>query len=199
MFVWTSIDCKWTLTQSTQHHEPTSSVKCSTSDCSTSFTHTPILSLPGVNKCPEGSRCSKWTDIYPTPKSMCEQIWSNSYLYTSHTKTSGRCMQLWFMGPNPNKKVAAYYLNNGQQHQSTSPPLAFLVVASFYAILFHPWPLQYHLGESIKHDLKWCFISPAFFSSFELFSLLTDWFAVWPKTKLNYIMYCVYNLQTFVL
>uniref|UniRef100_A0A665U4V8 Folate receptor n=1 Tax=Echeneis naucrates TaxID=173247 RepID=A0A665U4V8_ECHNA len=50
--------------------------------------------------------------IYPTPKSMCEQIWSSSYLYTTLPKSSGRCMQLWFTGPNPNRKVAEYYLNN---------------------------------------------------------------------------------------
>ena len=56
--------------------------------------------------------CRKWTDVFPTPKSMCEGIWSKSYLYTTLSKTSGHCMQLWFTGENPNKKVAEYYLNH---------------------------------------------------------------------------------------
>ncbi|XP_037631492.1 folate receptor isoform X1 [Sebastes umbrosus] len=90
----------------------------------------------GVNKCPADSKCRKWTEVYPTPKSMCEQIWSNSYLYTTHTKSSGRCMQLWFTGTNPNKKVAEYYLNNAQQNQSfTLTTLLLLAFASFSAIM----------------------------------------------------------------
>ncbi|KAG7226036.1 hypothetical protein INR49_018646 [Caranx melampygus] len=85
-----------------------------------------------INKCPKDSMCRKWTDVFPTPKSMCEQIWSYSYLYTTHSNSSGRCMQLWFTGPNPNKKVAEYYLNNAQPHQSFAlTTLLFLGVASF--------------------------------------------------------------------
>uniref|UniRef100_A0A8C6KMA3 Folate receptor n=1 Tax=Nothobranchius furzeri TaxID=105023 RepID=A0A8C6KMA3_NOTFU len=70
-----------------------------------------------INKCPEGSKCRKWTEVFPTPKSMCEEIWSNSYLYTTHLKGSGRCMQLWFSGKNPNREVAEYY-NQAQQSRS---------------------------------------------------------------------------------
>lgn len=87
------------------------------------------FSFLGTNKCPEGSKCSKWTDVFPTPKSMCEQIWSQSYVYTTYTKSSGRCMQLWFTGANPNRKVAEYYLNNSKGSQSFSPTmLLFLTV-----------------------------------------------------------------------
>lgn len=94
-------------------------------------------SVTGINKCPEGSKCSKWTDVFPTPKSMCEEIWSNSYIYTTYTKTSGKCMQLWFTGTNPNKKVAEYYLNNGQQQQSSAlPTLLFLAVTSL-SVMIH--------------------------------------------------------------
>ncbi|XP_056467834.1 folate receptor alpha-like isoform X1 [Gadus chalcogrammus] len=67
----------------------------------------------GINQCPQNAHCKKWTEVYPTAKSMCEQIWSESYLYTELTKESGKCMQLWFTGTNPNKKVAEYYLNKG--------------------------------------------------------------------------------------
>ncbi|KAJ3590310.1 hypothetical protein NHX12_008263 [Muraenolepis orangiensis] len=67
----------------------------------------------GINQCPQDAKCQKWTDIYPTPRSMCEQIWSKSYLYTEHAKDSGKCMQLWFNQTNPNRKVAEYYLNRG--------------------------------------------------------------------------------------
>ncbi|XP_072317934.1 folate receptor [Eucyclogobius newberryi] len=71
----------------------------------------------GINKCPKNTQCKKWTDIYPNAKAMCEQIWSNSYLYTTLSKDSGRCMQMWFTGENPNKKVAEYYLLNGVGQQ----------------------------------------------------------------------------------
>lgn len=66
---------------------------------------------PGSNKCPIGTTCKKWKEVFPTPKDMCEKIWSQSFKYTELTKDSGRCMQMWFKGENPNKKVAEYYLN----------------------------------------------------------------------------------------
>ncbi|XP_011606604.1 folate receptor isoform X2 [Takifugu rubripes] len=92
-------------------------------DCKNEFTcksnwHTGWDWSSGINKCPADRKCRKWTEVYPTPKYMCEQIWSNSYLYTTYSKTSGRCMQLWFSGLNPNKKVAEYYINSAQQDQS---------------------------------------------------------------------------------
>ncbi|XP_066555312.1 folate receptor [Amia ocellicauda] len=63
----------------------------------------------GINQCPIGTKCQKFTDIFPTPQSMCEKIWSNSYAYTTFKRGSGRCMQMWFNGSNPNKAVAEYY------------------------------------------------------------------------------------------
>ncbi|XP_030632659.1 folate receptor [Chanos chanos] len=66
----------------------------------------------GNNRCPANSECRKWTDVFPTAKSMCEKIWSQSYQYTTYTRSSGLCMQMWFTGSNPNKKVAEYYLLN---------------------------------------------------------------------------------------
>ncbi|XP_030601067.1 folate receptor isoform X1 [Archocentrus centrarchus] len=89
----------------------------------------------GINKCPESSKCRKWTDVFPTPKAMCEQIWSNSYMYTTFTKTSGRCMQLWFNGTNPNKKVAEYYLNNGPQQQSSALPMLLFVAVTAFSVM----------------------------------------------------------------
>uniref|UniRef100_A0A673LLX6 Folate receptor alpha-like n=1 Tax=Sinocyclocheilus rhinocerous TaxID=307959 RepID=A0A673LLX6_9TELE len=65
----------------------------------------------GINRCPRDSHCSRWTEIFPSAQDMCEKIWSNSYKYTTLTKDSGRCMQMWFTGPNPNREVAEYYLN----------------------------------------------------------------------------------------
>ncbi|XP_062242378.1 folate receptor [Platichthys flesus] len=110
-------------------------------DCKNDFTcksdwHTGWDWSTGFNRCPKSSKCRPWTQVYPDPKSMCEQIWSKSYLYTDYTKTSGRCMQLWFTGPNPNKKVAEYYINNARQHQSfTLSMLLFLAVASFSLVM----------------------------------------------------------------
>ena len=87
------------------------------------------LFLAGTNRCPVDAKCTKWTDFFPTPKSMCEDIWSRSYKYTKLTKASGQCMQLWFTGPNPNTKVAEYYLNGASKHQS------FTVIAALLSIL----------------------------------------------------------------
>ncbi|KAM3616559.1 uncharacterized protein V6R79_019886 [Siganus canaliculatus] len=89
----------------------------------------------GVNQCPEGNTCKKWTEVYPTAKSMCEEIWSNSYLYTDYTKDSGRCIQLWFNGTNPNQKVAEYYSSAHQQQGSTLTAL-LLAVLSFSVIMY---------------------------------------------------------------
>ncbi|XP_068601759.1 folate receptor [Brachionichthys hirsutus] len=89
-----------------------------------------------MNHCPADAMCRNWTSVFPTPQSMCEQIWSNSYLYTTYTKASGRCMQLWFNGTNPNKKVAEYYLNSAPKHQSVaSVMILFLAFASFSVIM----------------------------------------------------------------
>ncbi|XP_068573039.1 folate receptor isoform X1 [Cebidichthys violaceus] len=91
----------------------------------------------GINKCPANSKCRKWTEVYSTPKSMCEQIWSNSYLYTTHSKTSGRCMQLWFNGSNPNREVAEYYNNNAQQHQSFALTTLLLPAFASLSVMMH--------------------------------------------------------------
>uniref|UniRef100_A0A3B4BE12 Folate receptor-like domain-containing protein n=1 Tax=Periophthalmus magnuspinnatus TaxID=409849 RepID=A0A3B4BE12_9GOBI len=91
----------------------------------------------GTNKCPKDTQCRKWTDVFPTPKAMCEQIWSNSYLYTTHSNTSGRCMQMWFTGENPNKKVAEYYLLNSvdQQLKLSFTALLILCVTPLFLVV----------------------------------------------------------------
>ncbi|XP_075053969.1 folate receptor alpha-like [Mixophyes fleayi] len=64
----------------------------------------------GTNKCPYGTTCRKFTDVYPSAKDFCEKLWSNSYKYTTYQRDSGRCMQLWFdTDVNPNDPVAKYY------------------------------------------------------------------------------------------
>ncbi|XP_065136038.1 folate receptor [Paramisgurnus dabryanus] len=86
----------------------------------------------GTNRCPSGSQCSPWSEIFPTAQSMCEKIWSNSYKYTTFTKDSGRCMQMWFDPPNPNKKVAEYYLSGAVETSTLSMSLHLI---SFLMIL----------------------------------------------------------------
>ncbi|KAM6946389.1 folate receptor [Aplochiton taeniatus] len=81
----------------------------------------------GRNKCPKDAQCRKWTDVFPTAKAMCEEIWSKSYRYTTLSRTSERCMQMWFTGANPNKKVAEYYLNNRASWQRASAPATALL------------------------------------------------------------------------
>ncbi|KAK3531877.1 hypothetical protein QTP70_033966, partial [Hemibagrus guttatus] len=86
-----------------------------------------------TNHCPVGAQCRKWTDVFPTAQSMCEKIWSNSYKYTMYSRDSGRCMQMWFKGENPNKKVAEFYLNHGSRTETammTSFTLSLVVLLS---------------------------------------------------------------------
>ncbi|KAG9335265.1 hypothetical protein JZ751_005445 [Albula glossodonta] len=85
------------------------------------------------NRCPQGAMCKKFTDIFPTPQSMCEKIWSNSYKYTTYTRDSGKCMQMWFSeGENPNRKVAAYYLNRAS---SQGLAASFILLPALLSVL----------------------------------------------------------------
>ncbi|XP_066500220.1 folate receptor [Hoplias malabaricus] len=87
----------------------------------------------GTNHCPKDAHCQKWTDVFPDAKSMCEKIWSKSYKYTTLTKESGQCMQMWFTPPNPNRKVAEYYLN---QAPKTVTSLT-LLLSVLLSVLLH--------------------------------------------------------------
>ncbi|NWS77514.1 FOLR1 protein, partial [Crotophaga sulcirostris] len=65
----------------------------------------------GTNRCPWGSACRPFSQVFPQPKDLCEKIWSNSYKYTTERRGSGRCIQMWFdpAQGNPNAAVAEYY------------------------------------------------------------------------------------------
>ncbi|XP_066475491.1 folate receptor beta [Tiliqua scincoides] len=84
----------------------------------------------GRNRCPAGSMCQKLTGVFPSPKDMCEKIWSYSYKYTTFSRDSGRCIQMWFdpNQGNPNEAVAKYYANAGQDSPALLPgtPLVLL-------------------------------------------------------------------------
>ncbi|KAJ8410851.1 hypothetical protein AAFF_G00188080 [Aldrovandia affinis] len=57
------------------------------------------------NQCPKGAACRSFTEIFSNAQNMCEKIWSYSYKYTTYTKDSGKCMQLWFpRGQTPTKR-----------------------------------------------------------------------------------------------
>lgn len=70
-----------------------------------------LLLSSGTNRCPWGSMCRPFTQVFPRPKDLCEKIWSNSYKYTTERRGSGRCIQMWFdpAQGNPNVVVAKYY------------------------------------------------------------------------------------------
>ncbi|XP_015196708.1 folate receptor isoform X1 [Lepisosteus oculatus] len=93
----------------------------------------------GTNICPAGTKCRKFTDVFPTPQSMCEKIWSRSYAYSMFERSSGRCMQMWFdEGTNPNEDVARYYavekgLINGAA--SFSLPASLFGLLAFLSLL----------------------------------------------------------------
>ncbi|XP_053241324.1 folate receptor gamma-like isoform X1 [Podarcis raffonei] len=69
----------------------------------------------GYNQCPHRLKCQLWESVFPSPQDLCEKIWSNSYKYTTFTRGSKRCIQMWFNSTqgNPNVEVAKYYANAG--------------------------------------------------------------------------------------
>lgn len=40
--------------------------------------------------------CQKFKYVFPTPATLCEEIWSHSYRSSPERRGSGRCIQLWF-------------------------------------------------------------------------------------------------------
>lgn len=83
----------------------------------------------GMNRCPAGKGCRKFTDVFPSAKDFCEKVWSNSYKYTTHKRNSGLCMQLWFENgtANPNVAVAKYYADLLNSAETPRPWLLALL------------------------------------------------------------------------
>ncbi|XP_056410477.1 folate receptor alpha-like [Hyla sarda] len=110
-------------------------------DCSNDYTcmdnwHVGWNWTNGMNKCPTGKSCQKWSDVFPSAKDFCEKVWSNSYKYTSYTRDSGRCMQLWFENGDvtPNVNVAQYYAKlKGSAH---NPRQGLLIVVASLLMLW---------------------------------------------------------------
>ncbi|XP_061485151.1 folate receptor alpha-like isoform X2 [Rhineura floridana] len=86
----------------------------------------------GKNECPAASKCQPMKMVFPSAKLLCEKIWSNSYKYTTFTKGSGRCIEMWFdpAQGNPNEAVAKYYADAGADFLPQS-----LLVLLFPALL----------------------------------------------------------------
>ena len=63
----------------------------------------------GLNTCKDELKCMTFQDMYKTAKDFCENVWDESFKYTSDDKP---CMHIWFDGPeNPNKGVAEFYID----------------------------------------------------------------------------------------
>ncbi|ESO89510.1 hypothetical protein LOTGIDRAFT_125346 [Lottia gigantea] len=59
----------------------------------------------GQNRCPVGSSCKKFSDIFSNSTNFCEIVWNYSWKVVADTES---CMHLWFDAKigNPNDKVA---------------------------------------------------------------------------------------------
>uniref|UniRef100_A0A4X2LYN8 Folate receptor-like domain-containing protein n=1 Tax=Vombatus ursinus TaxID=29139 RepID=A0A4X2LYN8_VOMUR len=77
-------------------------------------------------ECPIEAACHPFSFYFPTPASLCENIWGHSYNASSFGRGSGKCIQMWFdpARGNPNEAVAKYYA-------SASAPGIFSWGASF--------------------------------------------------------------------
>ncbi|XP_043830469.1 folate receptor alpha-like [Dromiciops gliroides] len=64
----------------------------------------------GINECPTKAACHPFPFYFPTPASLCENIWNHSYRVSSFSRGSGKCIQMWFdpASGNPNEAVAKY-------------------------------------------------------------------------------------------
>lgn len=64
----------------------------------------------GHNSCKKESKCITYKEMYQSSKNFCENVWDNSWVYTSDDKP---CMQMWFdvNTENPNREVAEYYID----------------------------------------------------------------------------------------
>ncbi|XP_039601596.1 folate receptor isoform X2 [Polypterus senegalus] len=90
----------------------------------------------GINKCPVGYPCRKFTDVFPTPQSLCEKIWSGSYKHTTYKRGSGQCLQVWFeTGKNPNPSVTKYYAEKMGLLGVAYTPRISIFINFFLAIL----------------------------------------------------------------
>uniref|UniRef100_F7CKM1 Folate receptor alpha-like n=1 Tax=Monodelphis domestica TaxID=13616 RepID=F7CKM1_MONDO len=89
-------------------------------DCKTSYTckenwHKGWNWSSGINECPVKAACHPFSFYFPTPTSLCENIWSRSYNAShSYGRGSGKCIQMWFdpAQGNPNEAVAKFYANS---------------------------------------------------------------------------------------
>uniref|UniRef100_A0A674HIQ0 Folate receptor gamma-like n=1 Tax=Taeniopygia guttata TaxID=59729 RepID=A0A674HIQ0_TAEGU len=74
----------------------------------------------GTNRCPWGSMCRPFSQVFPRPQDLCEKIWSNSFRYSPEPRGSGRCIQMWFdpAQGNPNVAVARYYARRQRSYPS---------------------------------------------------------------------------------
>jgi len=61
----------------------------------------------GRNRCPAGSTCKTFSQVYKNSQEFCESIWDHSWKYASD---NDYCMRLWFNASqgNPNDKVAKW-------------------------------------------------------------------------------------------
>ncbi|NXT78870.1 FOLR2 protein, partial [Zapornia atra] len=93
----------------------------------------------GTNRCPWGSMCRPFSQIFPRPKDLCEKIWSHSYRYTTEPRGSGRCIQMWFdpAQGNPNVVVAKYY---AWRKRSSPAWRETLIPETSEAACTLPWP-----------------------------------------------------------
>ncbi|XP_043853194.1 LOW QUALITY PROTEIN: folate receptor alpha-like [Dromiciops gliroides] len=85
-------------------------------DCQTAYTckenwHKVWNWTSEINKCPVGGSCHPFTIYFPTPSSLCENIWIHSYSASSFDQGSGKCIQMRFdpAQGNPNEAVVKYY------------------------------------------------------------------------------------------
>ncbi|KAG8137147.1 putative Folate receptor alpha-like protein [Naja naja] len=67
--------------------------------------------------CQDDMTCKEnWHRGWNWTEDLCEKIWSNSYKYTTLSRGSGLCIQMWFdpANGNPNDAVAKHYASSGE-------------------------------------------------------------------------------------
>lgn len=98
-----------------------------------------MFSWTGKNKCPSGSECGKFTDVFGNSVDFCENLWGGSFRVASDVAED--CVKIDFSGSNPNYKVARKRAEEVASSAVTFDTLSVLTAVSFSMnvafVMFH--------------------------------------------------------------
>ncbi|XP_025087920.1 folate receptor gamma-like isoform X3 [Pomacea canaliculata] len=94
----------------------------------------------GINTCPTGRTCQKFTNIFGTAERFCQGVWNDSFKVVPD---GDDCFRLWFSAdePNPNDAVARKYAEQllGTSHSAHFRSGGNLILFALFLCWFLDW------------------------------------------------------------